>query len=160
MVAVAVAVAAAVGAALVGLEQRAHPSGAATGPARAVAITELPVPSSDDEPAPAGSVVLTAPLTSLDTSADGLAELLRTDGGHVVRLSSLHVGDGRGYVVYLVAAGSARTPGGGVFLGPLKGLEGAQNYGVPIDARLDGPLTVLIWSREFKGPVGHASLRR
>lgn len=157
-------VAAAVGAALVGLAQRSYAPdalpGSPSGPARPVASVEPIVPSSGDEPVPLGDVVVAAPLTGLDVAADGVAELRRSPGGPVVRLSSLDIGDGRGYVVYLVPERAARTPADGVFLGPLKGLTGAQNYLVPVGARLDGPLTVLVWSRDFKGPVGHASLRR
>jgi hypothetical protein len=62
-------------------------------------------------------------------------------------------------VVYLVPHADARSPGDGVLLGPLKGTAGEQNYAVPVGVRTDGPLTLLIWSRGFKGPVAHAVLR-
>lgn len=152
---------AAVGAALAGLTTRATAgSGAAAGPV--VASTEQPVPESVSEPAPAGPVVklATAAMTSLDTSTDGWVSLLSIDGRPVLRLHDFRTAEGRGYVLYLVPAADARSPAAGVSLGPLKGARGDQYYPVPVGARLDGPLTALIWSRGFKGPVAHAVLRR
>jgi Electron transfer DM13 len=129
-----------------------------------VPSTELPVPSSASDPAPAPGAavrrVAAGPFTSLDASTEGTAELLSVDGSLVLRLLDFRTDAGRGYVLYLVPQADARGPADGVSLGPLKGATGPQNYPVPAGARVDGPLTVLIWSRGFKGPVGHAVLRR
>jgi Electron transfer DM13 len=126
-----------------------------------VPSTDQPVPSTVFDPMPLGSVVELAsrPFTSLDVSTDGTAALLSADGGLVLRLREFSTGPGRGYVLYLVPQADARGPADGVSLGPLKGARGEQNYPVPVGARVDGPLTVLIWSRDFKGPVAHAVLR-
>lgn len=155
----ATAVAGSVGAAVVGWAARG-----ATPPdshALPVPSTEVPVPSSAFDPPPGTSVeIATGPFTSLDASTDGTAALLSVDGSLVLRLRDFHTDAGRGYVLYLVPQADARGPADGVLLGPLKGAAGEQNYPVPVGARVDGPLTVLIWSRGFKGPVGHAVLRR
>lgn len=156
----AVIVAAAVAAAVFGWVAR----GATPRDSHALPVpsTELPVPSSASDPAPSGATVelATAPFTSLDASTDGTAVLLSVDGNLVVRLRDFTTDAGRGYVLYLVPQADARGPADGVWLGRLKGASGDQNYPVPVGARVDGPLTVLIWSRGFKGPVGHAVLRR
>ncbi len=34
----------------------------------------------------------------------------------------------------------------------------AQNYDVPVGARIDGPVTVLVWCRAFGVPVPAATL--
>lgn len=156
----AVTVAASVGAAVFGWVARgATPRDAGALP---VPSTELPVPSSAFEPVPAGVTVelATGPFTSLDASTEGTAALITVDGNPVVRLRDFRTDAGRGYVLYLVPQADARGPADGVWLGPLKGAHGDQNYPVPAGARVDGPLTVLIWSRGFKGPVAHAVLRR
>lgn len=148
------------GAALFGWAARGAP---ADSPGRPVFSTEAPVPSVVAEPAPAGGVPLAvARLVSLDATTTGSASLLGvgSTGGQVVRLTGFQTDPGRGYVVYLVAAADARTPVDGALLGRLKAVSGDQNYPVPVGARTDGPLTVLIWSRDFKGPVAHATLRR
>lgn len=125
-----------------------------------VPSTEVPVPSSAFDRAPHAAVQVAAgPFTSLDASTEGTAELLSVDGSLVLRLLDFRTDAGRGYVLYLVPQADARGPADGVSLGPLKGAAGEQNYPVPAGAWVDGPLTVLIWSREFKGPVGHAVLR-
>ena len=120
------------------------------------------MPSSAFEPPPSGTAVelATARFSSLDASTTGIAVLLSVDGNLVVRLLDFATDAGRGYVLYLVPEADARGPSDGVWLGPLKGATGEQNYPVPVGARAGGPLTVLIWSRGFKGPVGHAVLRR
>lgn len=156
----AVVVAASVGAAVFGWAARGatpHESHALPVPS-----TEQPVPSSASDPMPAGTPIELAagPFTSLDASTDGTAALLSVDGNLVLRLRDFETSAGRGYVLYLVPQADARGPADGVSLGPLKGAAGDQNYPVPVGARVDGPLTVLIWSRGFKGPVGHAVLRR
>ncbi|HEY3262602.1 MAG TPA: DM13 domain-containing protein [Pseudonocardiaceae bacterium] len=156
----AAAVAASVCAAVVGWAARA-----ATPPdshALPVPSTDVPVPSSAfDPPLPDTSIEIAAGrFTSLDASTDGTAALFSVDGGLVLRLRNFRTDAGRGYVLYLVPQADARGPADGVLLGPLKGATGEQGYPVPVGARVDGPLTVLIWSRGFKGPVGHAVLRR
>lgn len=151
----AVAVASSVGAALFGWAARGAP---ATPPGRTVASAELPVPSSTSEPAPSGDTLLSAPLTSLDATTRGTATLIDTGHGTVLRLTDFDTDPGVGYVVYLVPAHDARTPADGALLGHLKAISGDQNYPVPLNARTDGPLTLLIWSRGFKGPVAHAPL--
>ncbi|HET8643024.1 MAG TPA: DM13 domain-containing protein [Pseudonocardiaceae bacterium] len=155
----AITVGAALGAALVGLAARDG-----TPPdtqLRPPPTTEQPVPSSFSETPPAGAIVeLSAEFDSLDASTSGHAELLRVGGAGVVRLTAFETAAGLGCVVYLVPHADARSPGDGTLLGPLKGATGDQNYPVPVGARTDGPLTVLIWSRGFKGPVAHAVLRR
>jgi hypothetical protein len=156
----ALTVAASVGAAVFGWVARgATPRDSHALP---VASTEQPLPSSAIEPAPSGPTVVlaSAPFTSLDASTRGIAALLSVDGNLVVRLSEFTTDAGRGYVLYLVPQADARGPADGVWLGPLKGASGQQYYPVPVGARVDGPLTLLIWSRGFKGPVGHAALRR
>jgi hypothetical protein len=156
----ALAVAASVCAALVGWAGRgASADGSAGLP---VPSTEQPVPSSVLEAPPPGplSVLVKAPFQSLDVSTDGEAALLDVGGNPVLWLHAFETDADRGLVLYLVPAADARTPGDGVALGPLKAASGEEYYPVPVGARLDGPLTVLIWSRGFKGPVAHASLRR
>lgn len=157
----AITVGAALGAALVGLAARdGTPPNTQL---RSPPTTEQPVPSSFSEMPPAGAIVeLSAQFHSLDASTSGRAELLRVGGAGgagVVRLTAFETAAGLGYVVYLVPHADARSPGDGTLLGPLKGATGEQNYPVPVGARIDGPLTVLIWSRGFKGPVAHAVLR-
>lgn len=156
----AVVVAASVGAAVFGWVAR----GATARDPHALPVpsTDQPVPSAAFEPAPAGSPIELAEgtFTSLDVSTHGSAALLSVDGNLVLRLSDFTTHAGRGYVLYLVPQADARGPSDGVWLGPLKGARGNQNYAVPVGARVDGPLTVLIWSRGFKGPVGHAVIRR
>lgn len=155
----AVTVGAAVGAALVGLAARdATPPG--TQPPSAP-TTEEPVPSSVAEPLPSGAIlVATSEFSSLDASTSGTAMLLDVHGARVLRLASFETEPGHGYVLYLVPDADARTPGDGMLLGPLKGATGDQNYAVPVGVRVDRPLTVLVWSRGFKGPVAHAVFRR
>ncbi len=99
-------------------------------------------------------------IVSLDATTSGTATLLDVDGALVVRLTSFRTDPGRGYVAYLVPQADARGPADGALLGSLKAVTGDQNYVVPVGARVAGPLTVLIWSRGFKGPVAHATLRR
>jgi hypothetical protein len=155
----AAVVAASVGAAVFGWAARgAAPSWSSALP---VPSTDLPVPSSAFElPPPEPTVKLAGGLfTSLDVSTDGSAALVDAGGNLVVRLSDFRTDGGRGYVLYLVPAADARTPADGVSLGSLKGARGEQYYPVPVGARVSGPLTVLIWSRGFKGPVAHAVLR-
>lgn len=153
-----ITVGAALGAALVGLAARDT-----TGPDTQLPqapTTEISVPPTVSEPRPTGANVrLSAPLRSLDASTSGTAELLDVDGVQFLRLSGFETQPGLGHVVYLVPHADARSPADGTLLGPLKGAAGDQNYPVPVGVRTDGPLTVLIWSREFKGPVAHAVLR-
>jgi hypothetical protein len=153
-------VAASVGAAVFGWAAR----GATPRDSHALPVpsTEVQVPSSAFDPPPSGMAVelAAAPFTSLDASTDGTAALLSVDGSLVLRLRNFRTAAGRGYVLYLVPQADARGPAGGVSLGPLKGAVGEQSYPVPVGAWVSGPLTVLIWSRGFKGPVGHAVLRR
>lgn len=156
----ALAVAASVAAAIVGWVARgATPAGSTGLP---VPSTEQPLPSSAVETPPpdATSVLLSAPFQSLDVSTEGEAALLEVGGVRMLRLRDFHTDGGRGFVLYLVPEADARAPADGVVLGLLKGASGEQYYAVPVGARLDGPLTVLIWSRGFKGPVAHAALRR
>lgn len=154
----AVVVASSVGAALFGWAAK---GAAADPPARPVPSTEVPVPATVTEPAPDGAAPrLNARLSSLDATTRGMASLLDTPSGPVVRLTDFTTDAGKGYVVYLVPAAGARTPSAGASLGLLKAVSGDQNYAVPTGARTDGPLTLLIWSRGFKGPVAHATLRR
>lgn len=152
-------VAAAVTAAAVGLANR-DPVPAGT-QLPAAETTERPVPASVSEPAPAGTTasLASAEFRSLDASTSGTATLLTADGGMVLRLSSFETERGLGYVLYLVPRADARSPGDGALLGELKAAAGDQNYLVPAAARTEGPLTVLVWSRGFKGPVAHAVLR-
>jgi Electron transfer DM13 len=155
----AVIVAASVGAAVVGWVAR----GATPRDQHALPVpsTDQPVPPAAFDPMPPGPVVELAagPFTSLDVSTAGMAALLSVDDGLVLRLREFSTAPGRGYVLYLVPQVDARGPADGMSLGPLKGARGEQNYPVPVGARVDGPLTVLIWSRDFKGPVAHAVLR-
>jgi hypothetical protein len=154
---IGVVVAASVGAALFGWAAR---GATADPPARPVPGTELPVPAAVAQPAPPSAVeVLSARLSSLDATTRGIATLLDTPSGPVVRLTDFETHAGRGYVVYLVPEAAARTPSDGTMLGPLMAVSGDQNYVVPTGVRTDGPLTLLIWSRGFKGPVAHATLR-
>ena len=153
-----ITVGAAFGAALVGLAARdpMPPDGAVP----AVPTTDQAVPPFFTEVAPSGAhVMVTAELRSLDASTSGSAELLDVSGAKVVRLAPFETEPGHGYVVYLVPHADARSPSDGSLLGPVKGAAGEQNYAVPVGVRTDGPLTVLIWSRGFKGPVAHAVLR-
>lgn len=144
-----VAVAASVGAALFGWAAR----GAPAPPPR----TTMPVTTT--EPLPAGAQpIVSAPFSGLDGSASGIATLLRTPDALVLRLEPLTTDADPGDVLYLVPAPGARTPAAGVVLGPLHAANGAQNYVIPVGVRLDGPLTVLIWSRTDKAPVAHAAL--
>jgi Electron transfer DM13 len=118
------------------------------------------MPPSFAEAAPPGArVLITAEFRSLDASTWGTAALLDVGGGKTLRLAPFETEAGQECVVYLVPHADARSPGDGALLGPLKGAAGEQNYAVPVGVRTDGPLTVLIWSREFKGPVAHAVLR-
>jgi hypothetical protein len=150
-------VGAAFGAALVGLATRDGTPPDTQLPS--APTTEEPVPSSFSEPLPGGAIlVATAEFESLDASTSGVAVLLDVEGAKVVRLRSFETEPGRGYVVYLVPRADARSPSDGVLLGELKGATGDQNYAVPVGVRMDGPLTVLVWSRGFKGPVAHATL--
>jgi Electron transfer DM13 len=155
----AITVGAALGAALVGLADRdtTMPSSI---PLPSVSTTDQAVLPLFVEAAPPGArVIVHAEFHSLDASTSGSVELLDVDGAKVVRLSPFETEPGQGCVVYLVPHADARSPGDGALLGPLKGAAGQQNYTVPVGVRTDGPLTVLIWSREFKGPVAHAVLR-
>ena|GEM_PF-5743503 len=54
----------------------------------------------------------------------------------------------------------ARAPADGALLRPFKSASGDQNYLIPVGARVDGPITVLSWSRGFTCLVAHAVLRR
>jgi Electron transfer DM13 len=158
----ALAVAASVCAAIVGWAIRSSagtPAGESPG---LLPTTEQLVPSSVLEAPPLGptSVLLTARFQSLDVSTEGEAALLDVGGNPMVRLRDFHTDADRGLVLYLVPVADARTPADGVALGQLKAANGEEYYPVPVGARLDGALTVLIWSRGFKGPVAHASLRR
>lgn len=159
VVACAITVGAALSAALIGLAAR--DGTAADTQLPPPPTTEQQVPSSFSEPLPTGAFVeLTAPLQSLDASTTGTVVLLDVGGAKIVRLTSFETEPGIGYVVYLVPHAQARSPSDGTLLGSLKGTTGEQNYAVPVGARTDGPLTLLIWSRGFKGPVAHAALRR
>jgi Electron transfer DM13 len=155
----AVTVGAAVGAALVGLAARdATPPGTQLPSAP---TAEEPVPSSTSEPLPSGAIlVATAEFSSLDASTSGTAMLLDVGGAKTLRLASFETEPGYGYVLYLVPDADARAPGDGVLLGPLRAAAGDQNYAVPVGVRVGRPLTVLVWSRGFKGPVAHAVFRR
>ncbi|HEU4347258.1 MAG TPA: hypothetical protein VFR35_05665, partial [Actinoplanes sp.] len=137
-------VAASVGAAVFGWAARA--ASPRDSHALPVPSTAVPVPSTAfDPPLPVSAVlVATARFTSLDTSTDGVAELAMVNGGLVLRLHDFRTNAGLGYVLYLVPQADARGPADGVSLGPLKGLSGDQSYPVPVGARVDGPLTVLI----------------
>jgi hypothetical protein len=154
----AITVGAALGAALVGLAARdTLPPNSLLPPAP---TTDQAMPPFFAEATPSGArTLITAELRSLDASTSGTVELLDVDGTQVVRLAPFETEPGQGCVVYLVPHADARSPGDGALLGPLKGAAGEQNYAVPLGVRTDGPLTVLIWSRGFKGPVAHAVLR-
>jgi len=155
----AVTVGAALGAALVGLAARDTTPPDTRLPS--APTTEAPVPTSYSEAAPDGALVIsTAEFQSLDASTSGGVELLDVDGAKFVRLTAFETEVGDGYVVYLVPHADARSPADGALLGELKGAAGEQNYPVPVGVRTGGPLTVLIWSRGFKGPVAHAVLYR
>jgi len=154
----AITVGAALGAALVGLAAKDNPPSDSLLPS--APTTAKAVPPFFAEAAPSGArVLVTAEFRSLDASTSGNVELLDVDGARVVRFASFETEPGPGGVVYLVPHADARSPGDGALLGPLKGAAGDQNYAVPVGVRTDGPLTVLIWSRGFKGPVAHAVLR-
>lgn len=151
-------VGAAFGAALVGLAARDPMP--PDGPVPSVPTTNRAIPSFFTEVVPSrAQVMITAELHSLDAHTSGSVELLDVSGAKVVRLAPFETEPGQGYVVYLVPHADARSPSDGALLGPLKGAAGEQNYAVPVGVRTDGPLTVLIWSRGFKGPVAHAVLR-
>ena len=154
----AITVGAALSAALVGLAAKDTVPPNSLLPS--VPTTDQAVPPFFTEAAPSDArVMITAEFRSLDASTSGSAELLDVDGAKMVRLAPFETEPGQGCVVYLVPHADARGPGDGAMLGPLKGAAGEQNYAVPVGVRTDGPLTVLIWSRGFKGPVAHAVLR-
>jgi hypothetical protein len=154
----AITVGAALGAALVGLAAKATMP--PNSPLLSTSTADQAVPPFFAEVTPPGAqVMITAELNSLDASTSGSVELIDVGGAKVVRLASFETEAGRGSVLYLVPHADARSPGDGALLGLLKGTAGEQNYAVPVGVRTDGPLTVLIWSREFKGPVAHAVLR-
>ena len=99
----------------------------------------------------------TAGLDGVGHAASGRARLVAADGQVVLRFEDVDVEGTPGPYVHLVPAG-ARTPDGGVGLGPLKAERGSFGYVLPADVDLERAWTVLVWCRPFATPIAAADL--
>lgn len=117
-----------------------------------------------DEAAPSSATVQggTTAFESKDHTTTGQVQLLRGEGGSIVRLEDLDTDNGPDLFVYLSPAGveaSGKALGEGALdLGELKGNVGDQNYAVPAGTDLSTYRSVVIWCKRFAVPFGAAPL--
>ena len=121
--------------------------------------SSLPSSPASSLPSSLASSAPTAPqelssgrLEGVGHSASGATRFVGVDGQVVLRFEDVDVEGTPGPHVHLVPAG-ARTPDGGVPLGPLKAERGSFGYAVPADVDVGRPWTVLVWCRPFATPV-------
>ena len=110
--------------------------------------------------------VATGDFAGILHKTSGKAILLRTAGGHVLRLEDFKTSNGPDVRVYLVKGTHANNsdfikagPANFVDLGALKGNVGNQNYSIPANVNLDDYKSVSIWCRRFAVDFGAASLQ-
>ena len=100
---------------------------------------------------------------SLEHAASGMARVIETDAGRVLRFEDLKVSNGPDLVVILsnAPANSDSWQIWGddyVSLGELKGNIGSQNYAIPADVDLGKYSNAVVWCRRFSVGFGVASL--
>ncbi|MFN2538140.1 MAG: hypothetical protein ABR549_08305 [Mycobacteriales bacterium] len=104
---------------------------------------------------PAGPVVVSrGTFHGIGHRASGQAVVYRLAGRLVLRFEGISFQGTPTPVVHLVAAG-ARSPGGGVRIGGLKGEHGSFGYDLPAGAPA---VRVLVWCQRYAVPIAAADL--
>ena len=131
---------------------------AATPPGVTVTTPPVAAPPAPPEPEPARARELGAGrLDGVGHSASGRTALYAVGGRTVLRFEGVDIEGTPGPHVHLVRRG-ARTPQGGVHLGPLKAERGSFSYAVPRGVDPTAAWTVLVWCRPYATPVAAADL--
>lgn len=125
-------------------------------PGPAAPVAQAPSPAAA---APAPRLLSSGPLEGIGHSARGISALYATLRGIVLRFEDIDVEGTVGPFVYLVPLG-ARTPDGGVRLGPLEAERGSFGYTLPADVDGDRSWTVLVWCAPYDTPIAAADLPR
>ncbi len=133
--------------------------------AEMVAAAEAPPVEQAEPMPPAGPVALrTGTFAGADSvhSGAGTATVYELDdGSRVLRFEDFTVTNGPDLRVYLGPLGEDGVAGleeESVELGRLKGNVGSQNYDIPADLGVDGPLAVVIYCQPFQVTFATASL--
>jgi hypothetical protein len=121
---------------------------------------------SETQPSAATSQVLAAgEVTGVDAihKGKGMAEVIRSQDGVVVRFTEFEVTNGPDLQVWLVKHENPRessdvTNSEWLSLGELKGNIGDQNYSVPADTDIADYGSVVIWCKPFKVLFAGATL--
>ncbi len=94
-----------------------------------------------------------------DYQAAGTYEIVDTDGKLVLTTSADFVVDRRAPDIYVVLSDGAKVgKEKAVWLGKIKGHNGAQKFAIPAGTKLDGLTTVVLWCKKFSITIGTASL--
>lgn len=123
--------------------------------------TPTPAPAASPTPAvtptPSGPTILRRATIggAAGHSASGTAEIVRNGGSFTLELrSDFRIDSGNNDVIL---TNSASSMDGGLNLGDMKAVNGAQSYSMPNDA--SGFRYVILWCRPFRIPIGVGELR-
>lgn len=117
-------------------------------------VEEFEEPSPLDSPeGPYISIARSGTFESFAHETSGVAQLIETPEGSVIRLENFSVENGPDLFVYLASDSRATDF---VSLGALKGTVGSANYDVPIGVDVSRYNHVIIWCRAFSVNFGYA----